>query len=141
MAETSFGERLGQYRPTKTIWFWSTAACIVLTIILGFTWGGWVTGGAAADRAETAASEAVANLAADICANRFLAASDAAAQLGALKEASSYQRDDFIADGGWVTFANAKEPVDGAAELCAERLAEVELPATATAVAKEASVN
>ena len=35
------------YKPTQAGWFWSCAGVCVLTMILGFTWGGWVTGGTA----------------------------------------------------------------------------------------------
>jgi hypothetical protein len=132
MADKDLGQRFAEYRPSKTVWFWSTLACMVLTVIVGFTWGGWVSGGSAKERAETAAESAVAKLAADICAFRFLAAPDVATQLSALKDEASYERDDMIVDGGWVTFAGAKEPVHGAAQLCADHLAEVELPAVAT---------
>ena len=37
----------GDYRPSKATWFWSCVACVVATMVIGFTWGGWVTGGTA----------------------------------------------------------------------------------------------
>ena len=138
MAET-IGERIGGYKPTKTVWFWSLVGAVGLTMILGFTWGGWVTGGAATDRAEGAAEDAVANLAASICEHRFLRAPDAGVQLSALKEKSSYQRHTFVEEGGWVTFAGAEKPIAGAGELCADRLMEAEIPVAATPVAEAAT--
>lgn len=131
MAE-NIKDRIGAYQPSKVVWFWSVAGAVVLTMVVGFSWGGWVTGGAATERAEVAAEDAVAELAASICAHNFLQAQDAGVQLAALKEESSYQRDTFIEEGGWVTFAGAEEPVDGAGDLCADQLAEVELPAQPT---------
>ena len=125
------------YKPTKAVWFWSCAGVCVLTMILGFTWGGWVTGGTAQARVDTASEEAAAELAASICVHRFLAAPDAGAKLAALKKESRWSRDDFVQDAGWTTFASAEEPVDGAAELCAEQLAEAEAPATAAVVPAE----
>lgn len=116
------------YTPSKTVWFWSCAASIVLTMIVGFTWGGWVTGGTARENAENAAENATAKLAASICAYRFLRGPDASAQLAALKEASSWERDSLIEDGGWVTFASMDKPVRGAADMCADQLASAELP-------------
>jgi hypothetical protein len=133
---TEIGDKFAAYRPTKTIWFWSTVVVMVVTVIVGFTWGGWVTGGSAADRAEDAAEGAVAALAADICAFRFLQAGDAGTQLTALKEESSYKRNSALEEGGWVTFAGAEKPVSGAARLCAERLMEAELKSAATPVAE-----
>ena len=76
--------------------------------------------------------KAVAQLAASICAHRFLEAADASTQLAALKEKNSYQRDKFVENGGWVTFADAKQPVDGAGALCAELLMAAEPPAATT---------
>ena len=127
------------YSPSKTVWFWSCAGACLLTVILGFTWGGWVTGGTAQERVDAAGERAAAELAASICVHRFLAAPDAGAKLAELKEESRWSRDDLVQDAGWTTFAAAEEPVDGAAELCAEKLAEAELPATAAAPAEGAA--
>ena len=110
------------YKPSKTIWLWSCVAAAVLTMIVGFTAGGWVTQKTATAQAETSTNAAVAQLAAGICAHRFMAAPDAQAALTALKSADSWKRDTIIEKGGWVTFANAKEPIDGAAGLCASKL-------------------
>jgi hypothetical protein len=113
---------------------------VVLTMIIGFSWGGWVTGGAAIDQAKDAAEGARAELAADICAHRFLQADDASVQLAALKDESSYKRSSAIEKGGWVTLAGAKEPIDGAAQLCAEQLMQAEAtPLAETAAAATAS--
>ena|SRR5690554_1817633 len=110
------------YRPTKTVWLWSCIGVAAATMIIGFTAGGWVTGGTATERADAATEQAVAQLAAGICANRFLAANDAQAQLAALQETDSWRRDSFIEKGGWVTFTSMESPPSGAAELCAEQL-------------------
>eukprot|EP00873_Tetraselmis_striata_P031192 jgi/Tetstr1/451456/TSEL_038492.t1 len=91
--------------------------------------------------AETSAQEARASLAADLCVERFLAAPDVRTNLAALAEESSFSQDNFISDAGWTTFANAEDPVDGAAELCAERLIEVELPEPVEPVAVEADAS
>lgn len=91
-------------------------------MVVGFTAGGWVTGGTAAQQIETSSEKAVAKLAANICTNRFLAASDADYQVTQLKEVDSWKQDSFIEDGGWVTFANMEEPIDGAAALCAKKV-------------------
>ena len=118
----------GEYKPTKTLWLWSGVGVAALTMIVGFTAGGWITGGTAAERVDASTEQAVATLAANICANRFLAATDAGVKLAALKETDSWKRNTFIEEGGWVTFASMKEPVDGAAELCASQLVAAELP-------------
>ena len=103
------------YRPSKAAWFWSCVACVIATIVLGFTWGGWVTGGTAAEREAEAREAGRAQLAATICVARFVDAADAAVQLAALKDESSWRRADTIADAGWTTPLGLDGPVSGAA--------------------------
>lgn len=129
----SIGEKWNSYQPSKPMWFWSCVGASVLTMIVGFSWGGWVTGGTADERVERAGEQAVAALAADICVHRFLAASDAGVKLAELKKADSWKRDSFVEEGGWVTFAAMENPVDGAAEICADQLASAELPQVSSA--------
>ena len=78
----NINQRFQDYRPSKTALFWSCAGCIVATMIVGFTWGGWVTGGSAQDMAEGAAEQAQAQVAAAVCVETFMAAADARPQLG-----------------------------------------------------------
>lgn len=117
------------YKPSKTLWLWSAVGAAGLTMIVGFTAGGWMTSGTAAERTEASTELAVATLAANICSNRFLAAPDAHAKLAALKETDSWKQDSFIEEGGWVTFANMEKPISGAAEICANRLVAATPPA------------
>ena len=118
----SVGSRWESYRPSKAIWLWSCAACIVATIAVGFAWGGWVTGGTATRMASDAADGAQARLASASCVIRFNQGSDAVAQLAALKKANSYERGDMIKKGGWVTMPGGADPVVGAADICARKL-------------------
>src|SRR3546814_155238 len=125
----SFGDRWREARPSKAMLFWSCAGCAVATMIIGFTWGGWVTGGTAQEMAAEAATGARAELAAAVCVDRFLNSPDAAGQLAQLRDTSAWQRDSFIEDGGWVTLAGMEDPVDEAADLCADQLLEADAPA------------
>jgi hypothetical protein len=127
----SLGGRWGAYHPSKVVWFWSCAACVVATILVGFAWGGWVTGGTAARMAADAADAGRAQLAAATCVVRFDQGPDAAAQLAALKKADSYERGDMISKNGWVTMPGDASPVSGAGDICAQRLLNPKL-ATAT---------
>lgn len=120
--------KLQDFRPSKTLWFWSCAACVALTMIAGFTFGGWVTGGTASRMAEDARDDARAQLAASVCVAKFKQSDGFAAALVKLKAENSWSRDDFVTDGGWVTLAGLENPVDGAADLCAEMLAETAAP-------------
>ncbi len=115
------------YRPTKAVWFWSCAGCIVATIVIGFARGGWVMGTTADRMASDAAAEARAQLAATACVTLFNKGPDAVAQLAELKKASSYQRSDMIAKGGWATMPGSTEPVLGAANICVDKLMNADL--------------
>ncbi len=116
------------YRPSKVTWFWSCLACVVAALVVGFTWGGWVTGGTAEAQAAEARLEGRAELAATICVARYVDAADAAVQLAALKDESRWTRNDTIASAGWATPLGVEEPVRGAANLCADRLVAMDLP-------------
>ena len=41
-----------QYRASKTVLFWACAGSAIVATIVGFSWGGWVTGGTARDMAD-----------------------------------------------------------------------------------------
>ena len=121
-------QRFAEYRPSKTVLFWSCAGCVAATMIIGFTWGGWVTGGTAGEMAQAAADRAQAQVAASVCVEKFMAATDARPQLASLNEIrSSWQRKNFIEEGGWATVAG--NDYDDAAALCAKRLMDLEAPA------------
>ena len=124
------------YRPTKVTWFWSCVGCVIATIVVGFFWGGWVTGATADQRVAAAHDEGRAELAATICVARYVDAPDAAVQLAALKDESSWSRKGTISDAGWTTPLGFDEPVTGAADLCADRLVELELPVEQATIAQ-----
>ena len=133
---TSMSERFQEYHPSKTVLLWSCAGSIAATMIIGFTWGGWVTGGTAEEMAADAADQARAETAAAVCVEEFMQQADAGVQLASLKEiSSSWGREDFVEEGGWAMIAD-KEYAD-AAEFCAERLITMEAPTTQEAVSTE----
>lgn len=123
----SIGRRWEAYHPSKAVWFWSCAACVVATIVVGFAWGGWVTGGTATRMASDAAEGGRAQMAAATCVARFEQGPDAAARLAALKKSDSYARGDLIAKDGWVTMPGDTTPVSGAADICAQKLLSADL--------------
>ncbi|WP_205602569.1 hypothetical protein [Chelativorans alearense] len=112
---------------TKPAIYGAAGGAIALAIV-GFTWGGWVTGSTASTMAAQASQDAREQLVASICVESFISNPNAARNLIDLKEASSYQQDDFIEDGGWITLAGLKEEeqVSGAADVCADRLVAME---------------
>ena len=59
--KVSYRQRWNEAQPTKAVLFWSVVAAVILTMIVGFSWGGWVTGGTAQKDAEVAAKAAVSS--------------------------------------------------------------------------------
>jgi hypothetical protein len=106
------------------------AGSVILVLILGFTVGGWTTEGYATTMAKMAARDARAELAATVCVDKFVSNEDAAGNLAKLKDASYWQRDEFIEEGGWAKLAGMDGGVPGAADLCVDKLVAMEnLPA------------
>ena len=101
---------------------WGAIGGAILTIIIGFAWGGWVTGGAAQERLD----EAVLPLAAEICANNFKADPDFEKHLAALKKESNWQRDNYIeTKGKWAVMVGDDTPKYGVADACVEKLSDL----------------
>ena len=132
----TLSQRFDDYRASKTVLFWACAGSVVVATIVGFSWGGWVTGGSAQEMAEESAAQARQELAAVVCVDRFMAAPDAGDQLTALKAmTSSRAQGKFVEDGGWAIIVPASSPTDykargdhrEAAGLCAEELAKREM--------------
>src|SRR3954470_1122302 len=92
--EMSLGKRWESFQATKTTLFWSCAGCVIATMVVGFTWGGWVTGGTAEKMSNSASATARAELAGALCVTRFMGGADMTAQLAALKAANSWSRND-----------------------------------------------
>jgi hypothetical protein len=49
----SFARRWEDYQPSKTTLVMACAATAIVTVIVGFSWGGWVTGGTSQSQAKT----------------------------------------------------------------------------------------
>ena len=120
----SFSRRWEDYQPSKAMLFWSCIAAIIATMAVGFSWGGWVTGGSSQAMAATAGDNARGELASAICVERFNAAPDATAKLVQFKAISdSYKQRQFIVAGGWATMPGQTSPDRLGVQGCATALA------------------
>ena len=120
----SLARRFEDYQPTKSMLAWACVATAVATMIIGFSWGGWVTGGTSQTMATTAGDAARAELASVICVERFKAASDSAAKLVEFNAITdSYKKRQFVETGGWATMPGQKSTDRSATEGCAVALA------------------
>ena len=84
---------------------WGAIGGAIAAMIIGFSWGGWVTGGTAG-KMETASAEAAVVLAlTPLCVAK---AQQQPEQLVLLKAANSYNRGDFVIKTGWVDNVSEK---------------------------------
>ena len=120
--KVSFRKWWSEARPTKTAVFWSWVGSIVLTMIIGFAWGGWVTGRTARALAEDIAEDAVAARLAPICVAQFNQDPGKDAKLEEMKKASTYQRRTFVQDQGWATMPGEEGPNRDVADECVKLL-------------------
>jgi hypothetical protein len=118
----SLGQRWSDARPTKTVVFWACLASVVLTMIIGFSWGGWVTGGTARSTASSMANDAVVARLAPICVVQSGRDPARTVKLVALKEESSWQRGEYVGKQGWATMPGEQEADSKVAQACATLL-------------------
>ena len=120
--KVSFKEWWSEARPTKTAVFWSWVGSVVLTMIIGFAWGGWVTGGTAQSMAEKMAEDAVVKRLAPICVVQFKQAPGKDQKLQELGKTDSWQRSEYVEKQGWATMPGEEKPDSKVAEECARLL-------------------
>jgi len=120
--KVSYRQRWDKARATKKVVFWAILGAIVLTMIVGFNWGGWVTGGTAQKMGKTMAQDAVVQRLAPICVVQFNQDLGKIQKLRELKGVSAYQRDDYVKEQGWATMPGEEKPDSKVAEACAKLL-------------------
>ncbi len=105
---------------------WGMAGGAIAAAIVGFTWGGWVTGGRADADANQRVNTAVVAALAPVCVERFQRAPEVAANLVALKKVDTWARGDFIEKGGWSTTPGGKasDQMSAISSACAQLIGE-----------------
>jgi alpha/beta superfamily hydrolase len=102
---------------------YGAAAGAVALAIVGFSWGGWVTGGTAKQMAANQAKLEVVAALAPICVEQSKQDPQVVEPLAQLKDASSYQRSDMLMKAGWATMPGSSEPNRNVAKACIKVLA------------------
>lgn len=110
--------------PTQTTPFlWGAAAGAIVLAIVGFNWGGWVTGGTAERLAAGRADEALVSALTPICVAQFHASANAPADLAALKDIKVWEQSGYVEKSGWATMpGSTAEPNREVASACAREL-------------------
>ncbi len=110
--------------PTQTKpWIQGAVVGAIALAIVGFYWGGWVTGGTAARDSVVASHTAVVAALAPICVERFRAQPDAIVKTDALVKSSTWERCSLIEKSGFATMPGSKTADTDVARACAEILA------------------
>jgi hypothetical protein len=102
----------------------------VASMVIGFSWGGWVTGSTANKFAAEQADTAVVAALTPICVEKFLQNSNAKANLATLQKISlNWEQGDYLEKGGWATLPGATSPDFHLARACAEKLVQTKTTA------------
>ena len=99
------------------------AAGAIALAIVGFNWGGWVTGSTAQQLAGVRADQATLASLTPICVAQFQRSGKQKASLAALKEIATWQQGEYVSKGGWATMpGSTAEPSRELAAACAEEI-------------------
>jgi alpha/beta superfamily hydrolase len=102
----------------------------VASVVIGFSWGGWMTGSSANKLAAERPDTAVVAALTPICVEKFLQNSDAKANLAVLQKIStSWEKSDYLQKGGWATQPGATSSDYHLARACAEKLVQAKTAA------------
>ena len=94
----------------------------VLVGVIGFSWGGWVTGGTANDMAVSMARDNVVSAMVPVCLDMARTDPERTAKLTMIKAAETYQRRDALMEAGWATMPGTDAPDRDIAKACLDKL-------------------
>ncbi len=102
---------------------WGLVIGSILTMIVGFQWGGWTTSGTATRIAREQADSAVTAALVPVCVALSKADQAAPKKLAELRGmSSSYDQQEFVVKAGWANVPGAAEPSREVADGCAATL-------------------
>jgi hypothetical protein len=102
---------------------WGAVIGSILTMIVGFSWGGWTTSSTATQAAIKRADAAVTAVLVPICLAQEKIDATKSTKLGELKAiTSSWEQTEFVMKAGWATFPGKEDPNRDVAEACASAL-------------------
>jgi len=102
---------------------WGAVVGSILTMIVGFNWGGWTTSSTANQVAMQRVDAAMTTAFVPICLAQAKADATEGKKLGELKAlTASYDQTDFVMKAGWATFPGKADANRDVAEACASAL-------------------
>lgn len=100
------------------------AAGVVATLVIGFMWGGWVTGGTAKKMTSEAIEATQVTIYSPVCVERYMAKATPEQRAAFAKE-NNWNRDSIIEKTGFATPPGSSAPSDAVADKCAETLSKL----------------
>jgi hypothetical protein len=94
----------------------------VALAVVGFSWGGWVTGGTARTVAADQSKADVVTALSLICVDQSKRDPQLSERLAAIKAASSWERGGIVSKNGWVPMPGTTEANSQVARDCAEKV-------------------
>ncbi|MFD1158995.1 hypothetical protein [Roseovarius aestuarii] len=89
---------------------------------VGFSWGGWVTGGGANKMANAMSRDSVIAALLPVCLDMSRTDSDRIAKLATIRETSTYKQRDAVMSAGWATMPGSETPDRDLAQACVAAL-------------------
>lgn len=102
---------------------WSAVGGAILLAVVGFNWGGWVTGGTAAAMAKDSAADAVTERLGSICVAQFDRDSNKGEKVKEMKGKESWDKGRYIEKQSWAIMPGEDKPDSRVADACAKQLA------------------
>ena len=101
---------------------WGAVGGAIALAIVGFNWGGWVTGGGAQAMAKEIAASAVAERLGTICVAQLNRDKAKDQKLKAIRDKDIWDRGRFIETQSWAIMPGDEKPESGVADACAKQL-------------------
>jgi hypothetical protein len=116
-------QRWNNLKLRKANVFWIVLGAVILTVYVGFSQAGWVTGATASQMAETTSKDAVVERLAPICVAQANQDSLKAQKLEELKAlTTTSKRANFIKDQGWAIMPGENASDNNVVAECARQL-------------------
>jgi hypothetical protein len=93
---------------------WGLICGAIVSIVIGFAWGGWVTAGTN----QKMSSDAVLATQAAICVAQYVKEPNSKEKLKEYEAVDSYKRYEFIEKGGWDKMPGQKNASSGVSSAC-----------------------
>ncbi len=94
----------------------------LLVALVGFSWGGWVTGSGATKMAASVAHDEVMSAMVPVCLEMSREDPERTEKMAAIREATGYYRREAVMESGWATMPGSEAPDRDLAQECLKEL-------------------